>query len=55
MALQPKPPLYLTHPKLYSLTTTLLRKEADLLEFQDTIFHLQGGGQPNDRGWIQLA
>ncbi len=50
--MQPKFPLYLTSPKLYQLTTKLVHKEADLFEFADTIFHLQGGGQPNDKGWI---
>lgn len=23
-----------------------------MIEFADTIFHPQGGGQPNDKGWI---
>lgn len=25
-----------------------------MIEFSDTIFHPQGGGQPNDKGWIEF-
>lgn len=25
-----------------------------MYEFQESIFHLQGGGQPNDKGWLEL-
>lgn len=31
--MQPKFPLYLTHPKLYHLNTKLIHKEADFFEF----------------------
>jgi Ser-tRNA(Ala) deacylase AlaX len=47
-----KVPLYLNNPKLYQINTKIIHKEGDLFEFEDTIFHLQGGGQPNDKGWI---
>jgi Ser-tRNA(Ala) deacylase AlaX len=50
--MEAKVPLYLAQPKLYQLNTKLVHKEGDLFEFEDTIFHLQGGGQPNDKGWI---
>jgi hypothetical protein len=50
--MQPKVPLYLLHPKLYHLNTKIVHREGDHVEFEDTIFHLQGGGQPNDKGWI---
>lgn len=50
--MQLKVPLYLAHPKLYHLNTKLIHRQGDLYEFADTIFHLQGGGQPNDQGYI---
>lgn len=50
--MQVKAPLYLTHPKLTQLHTKLVSKENGLCEFEETIFHLQGGGQPNDKGYI---
>lgn len=47
-----KIPAYLKQSNLYNLETTLANREGDLYEFEDSIFHLQGGGQPNDKGWI---
>jgi Ser-tRNA(Ala) deacylase AlaX len=49
-----KIPAYLKNSKLYELPTTLVNKEGDMFEFEDSIFHLQGGGQPNDKGWISF-
>lgn len=49
-----KTPLYLLQPRKYELDTTIVNHEDGTYEFQDSIFHLQGGGQPNDKGWIQL-
>lgn len=51
-AMQLKAPLYLTQPTRYQLETRLLSREGDLFEFEETIFHLQGGGQPDDKGCI---
>ena len=48
-----KVPLYLANPKLYQINTKIASREEGLFEFEDTIFHLQGGGQPNDKGWIK--
>ena len=50
-----KTPLYLLSPKKYELDTVIAANEGGSYEFQDSIFHLQGGGQPNDRGWIQAG
>ena len=48
-------PLFLMNPKLYSLDTIVLDKKDNNYLFDQTIFHLQGGGQPNDKGWIVLG
>lgn len=50
--MQVKAPLYLTHPKLDHLLTKIVSRDNGLCEFEQTIFHLQGGGQPNDKGYI---
>lgn len=47
-----KVPVYLAQPHLYEYQTTLANRKDDLYEFDNTIFHLQGGGQPNDKGWL---
>lgn len=52
LIMEVKVPQYLLHPKQYTLNTKLVHRQGDLFEFQDSIFHLQGGGQPNDKGWI---
>ena len=52
LIMEVKVPHYLLQPKLYSLNTKLVHRQGELFEFQDWIFHLQGGGQPNDKGWI---
>lgn len=52
VAMEIKAPLYLTQPNLYNLNTRLVGRTGDLFEFEDTIFHLQGGGQPDDKGYI---
>jgi Ser-tRNA(Ala) deacylase AlaX len=30
-------------------------KAEGFYEFKESIFHLQGGGQPNDRGWVAVG
>ena len=50
-----KTPAYLLQPKKYELDTVVASNEEGVYEFQDSIFHLQGGGQPNDRGWISVG
>jgi alanyl-tRNA synthetase len=49
---------FLKHTYLYQLPVRVLsiKPEADglMLEFNDTIFHPQGGGQPNDVGKLRL-
>ena len=47
-------PAYLQNTYLFELNTQVASKKDDLLEFSDTIFHPQGGGQPNDQGWISF-
>ena len=43
------------HPRVYELNTEVANREEGLYEFKESIFHLQGGGQPNDRGWVALG
>lgn len=52
--MQVKTPIYLLQPKRYELDTTVVSNEQGMLEFQESIFHLQGGGQPNDKGWLEV-
>ena len=47
-------PSYLKNTYLFELQTQVASKRDDMVEFTDTIFHPQGGGQPNDKGWIIL-
>ena len=47
--------MYLLQPRLFELDTEIVAKDENLYEFKESIFHLQGGGQPNDRGWIHLG
>ncbi len=47
-------PAYLQNTYLFELKTQVASKKDDLIEFNDTIFHPQGGGQPNDKGWISF-
>lgn len=50
---------FLKHSYLYQLPVRIVgaRVEQDgvMLEFSDTIFHPQGGGQPNDVGRLRLS
>lgn len=43
---------YLKNTYLFKLQTKVLSRDGDLFQFTDTIFHPQGGGQPNDKGWV---
>lgn len=45
-------PAFLRSTHLYSLQTKVIFKEKNVFEFADSIFHPQGGGQPNDKGWV---
>ena len=45
-------PSYLKNTYLFELQTQVASKKDEMVEFADTIFHPQGGGQPNDKGWI---
>lgn len=49
-------PSYLKNTHLYSLKTKVSGiKDGNKVMFEDTIFHPQGGGQPKDKGWIEVA
>lgn len=52
--MQVKAPIYLLQPNRCELDTTVVSNEQGMLEFQESIFHLQGGGQPNDKGWLEV-
>lgn len=52
--MQVKTPVYLLQPKRHELDTVVVTNDQGMVEFQDSIFHLQGGGQPNDKGWLEL-
>ena len=45
-------PSYLKNTYNYQLETTVAGFKDDMVEFADTIFHPQGGGQPDDKGVI---
>ena len=45
--------MYLKDTYRYSLQTKVKNISSDkMIEFEDTIFHPQGGGQPQDKGFI---
>ena len=48
-------PSYLKKTYLFELEAQVASKKDDMVEFTDTIFHPQGGGQPNDKGWISFV
>lgn len=50
-----KTPTYLLQPRRYEIETTVVGNQQGMYEFQESIFHLQGGGQPNDKGWVEVG
>jgi Ser-tRNA(Ala) deacylase AlaX len=50
-----KTPIYLLQPRKFELETVVASNQDGLYEFSESIFHLQGGGQPNDRGWVEVG
>lgn len=48
-------PAYLKNTYLFELETKVASINDNMIEFADTIFHPQGGGQPNDKGWISFV
>ncbi len=47
-------PSYLRNTYQYELETQIINKKDGFVQFNDTIFHPQGGGQPNDKGWVEF-
>ena len=47
-------PSYLKNTYLFELQTKVAAIEEGKVEFEDTIFHPQGGGQPKDKGWVEI-
>ena len=43
-------PSYLKNTYQYELETSIASVKDNQVEFTDTIFHPQGGGQPDDKG-----
>eukprot|EP00919_Chromeraceae_sp_WS-2016_P063367 GHVR01149790.1.p1 GENE.GHVR01149790.1~~GHVR01149790.1.p1 ORF type:complete len:104 (+),score=2.51 GHVR01149790.1:27-338(+) len=52
-------PKYITNPYLCNLDTKVVdvyqQEGHQYYQFQDTIFHLQGGGQPSDLGFVRCS
>ena len=48
-------PAYLQNTYLYQLQTHVSAISEGKVLFADTVFHPQGGGQPNDKGWVEVA
>ena len=47
-------PSYLKNTYLFELQTKVAAIEEGKVEFEDTVFHPQGGGQPKDKGWVEI-
>lgn len=47
-------PTYLKNTYQFQLNTKIARIQDNKVLFEDTIFHPQGGGQPKDKGWVEV-
>ena len=45
-------PTYLKDTYIYQLQTKIAEVNESKVVFEDTVFHPQGGGQPNDKGFM---